>query len=336
MSLRNLAESSSGCARIDRENGVIRGVRVLGKVSRNGREYSDRAMNDAVKHYEGVNVNIDHDLKNSSNRGLAQSFGVLKKVRRDGDAVYADLHYLKSHPLAEVVLERAERFPERFGMSHASEGQAVQRGSVLVVETIERVHSVDLVLNPATNESLFESEQGRAPQTYEEFIAAIKGDNRRGFQLSPRQHRQRLHESTGSNPKVRAALDRMYEQHTPPCVRGLINKMRERRSLNEADEGDIGGDDSAGPDTGIDAAFEEALMKIVQDRKDSIPNRIKRIETLLYAFEDAEEALSMAGLSAEAQRVEREKQKLEKQQARESRKEFEINKKKLDDEREDD
>ncbi|MEX2138592.1 MAG: hypothetical protein WD894_04985 [Pirellulales bacterium] len=174
--------------RIDREAGVIHGVRVLGFRSKNSggsREYSREAMKDAVARrlYEGVEVNIDHPTKNdiNGNRPFMDVFGELRNVRfEESRGLVADLHYVKSHPLAESVLERAERFPERFGLSHHAYGNAVRRGDREIVEELHEVKSVDLVRNPASTNGLFES-AGTAAASYdcaatpEEFAARLQG-----------------------------------------------------------------------------------------------------------------------------------------------------------------
>jgi hypothetical protein len=74
------------------------------------------------------------------------------------NAVYGDLHYLKSHPSASLLVEVAQRNPNRLGLSHHAEGTVRMDGGTTIVETVERVHSVDLVQTPATNAGLFESE----------------------------------------------------------------------------------------------------------------------------------------------------------------------------------
>lgn len=148
--------------RIDEEAGVIYGVKVLGKVSENGREYSDKAMDQAAKLYEGAKVNIDHDRGNSE-RGFVEGIGDLRNVRREGDAIYADLHYLKSHPYAGLLVEAAQRFPGQFGLSHDAQGEVSTRRGKAVVESVTVVHSVDLVGRPATNAGLFESVSTEKP-----------------------------------------------------------------------------------------------------------------------------------------------------------------------------
>jgi len=145
--------------RVDRDAGLIEGVRILGQDSRNGRRYSPRAMAEAARLYEGAPVNVDHPATERKDRPLAEAFGWIRNVRQERGAVYGDLHYLKSHPQAELVAEAAERNPNRIGLSHHAEGTVRMDGQRVIVETVERVHSIDLVQTPATNAGLFESEQ---------------------------------------------------------------------------------------------------------------------------------------------------------------------------------
>ncbi len=161
----------SESAAIDKENGVVRGVKVLGRESANSRTYSDQAMDDAARLYDGVEVNIDHDRKEPHReRGLLEGFGVLKNVSRKSDGVYADLHFLKSHPATNIFLERADRFPEKIGLSHNADGKANRKGGKLIVESISRVNSVDVVRNPATNKGLFESKETVVSKSIREIL----------------------------------------------------------------------------------------------------------------------------------------------------------------------
>lgn len=171
----NLLETVySPAAKIDKDAGVVREVKVLGRESSNGREYSEQAMSDAAKLYEGAEVNIDHDRKEPHReRGLLEGFGVLRNVSRRADGVYADLHYLKSHPAANVFLERADRFPEKIGLSHNADGKANRRGGKTIVESISRVNSVDVVRNPATNKGLFESKDRTMSKTIREILESV-------------------------------------------------------------------------------------------------------------------------------------------------------------------
>lgn len=157
--MRLVEESFSHPQSVDRSAMVIRGAKIIGVESRNGRTYSDAALDKLTQFYEGQSVNVDHDRsKPNPERKMSDGFGMLRNVQRRADGVYGDLHYLGEHTLAPVILERAERMPESFGLSHSAEGRVVRKKGKLIVEDVEAVHSVDIVREPATTKGLFESE----------------------------------------------------------------------------------------------------------------------------------------------------------------------------------
>ena len=176
MKVTCLTESvfSSG-AKVDREAGIIRGVKILGRESKNRRQYSDRALQEAAKLYEGVDVNLSHPGRNDpgndihGNAPVERGFGWLQSVNVKDDGVYGDLHYFKSHPYSGVIAESAERNPRRFGLSHNAFGKT-NRGANgrEVVETMESVKSVDIVQNPATTRGLFESDGRTIREVFEQ------------------------------------------------------------------------------------------------------------------------------------------------------------------------
>lgn len=151
---------SESALKVDRDAGVIRGVKILGRESKNGRVYSPAAMDQAAKAYEGLGVNVNHPDKKDHgvDRPVQDGYGWLESVEVKSDGVFGDLHYLKSHAQADVIAEAAERNPRRFGLSHNAEGRMVRKDGKNVVESIERMHSVDIVQSPATNQGFFESE----------------------------------------------------------------------------------------------------------------------------------------------------------------------------------
>jgi len=148
----------TGPIAVDRENGIIRGVKVLGYESKRGHTYTKTAVTKARGMYEGRAVNIDHDEhgKEGNARNLEKRFGRLQNVRESGDGLYADLHYLKAHPMADRVCESAERMPDVMGLSQHAFGREVKRGGKTYIEEITHVRSVDLVSDPATTKGLFE------------------------------------------------------------------------------------------------------------------------------------------------------------------------------------
>ena len=148
------ADSGSRTLTVDRDAGFIRGVKILGFVSKNGREYQREAVKRALGLYEGAKVNIDHG---DTPRSYADRIGVLSNVQMHDDGVYGDLRYNPAHALAGQLEWDAANNPSAVGLSHHIEGAAKRANGKVVVEDIRRVVSVDLVSSPATTSSLFES-----------------------------------------------------------------------------------------------------------------------------------------------------------------------------------
>lgn len=142
---------------IDREHGIIRGVRILGLKSRNGRTYLREAVVAAIPLYEGARVYLNHQDKGE--RRIQERWGKLENVREadDGSGLIADLRYLKEHVCTAQILEAAETFRD-IGLSHDSLGRSRPgaNGERVVYEIVE-VKSVDLVEKPATTQHLWES-----------------------------------------------------------------------------------------------------------------------------------------------------------------------------------
>ena len=148
--------------RVNREAGTITNVKILGLVSENGRQYLPAAIQAAKKLYEGVHVNIDHPKDSpDQQRSAYDRFGKLTRIRWvEGEGLYGDLVYLKTHPMAERICEAAERMPDAFGMSHNAQGEGEEnKDGVFVVSKIVEVRHVDLVADPATTKSLSESKK---------------------------------------------------------------------------------------------------------------------------------------------------------------------------------
>lgn len=144
-------------ARIDENAGVIRGVKILGRKSANGREYTREAVRAAVGKYEGRSVYTDHRTDANNPRSVRDKFGWFENVKPDAnDELFGDFHYLKSHAMAAPTLEAARRRPDLFGFSHDAVGRAKPGSNDTIIESIDEVNSVDLVSDPATVNSLFE------------------------------------------------------------------------------------------------------------------------------------------------------------------------------------
>lgn len=168
---------------IDEEKGVIRNVKIIGLKSANGRDYSPKALRESISMYEGMDVFIDHPPRDNPGmeRSVRDSWGFFSGVHfreSDSPGLYGDLNYLKEHPDTTWLLERARRMPNKIGMSHNAKGSA-RRG---IVESIDKVRSVDLVVRPATTKGLFESKEDNMENeiTLEELVEGLdEGSNDR-------------------------------------------------------------------------------------------------------------------------------------------------------------
>jgi hypothetical protein len=159
--LQEFCDSRGVAMKVDRQAGVIRGVKVLGLESRNGRTYLPEALAQAARLYEDAKVNVNHPKGSPGGpRDYQDRIGTIRNVAlQGGQGLFADFHFNPKHALAEQLLWDAEHSPENVGFSHNVEARTVRQGERLVVEAITRVQSVDLVADPATTRGLFEQQQ---------------------------------------------------------------------------------------------------------------------------------------------------------------------------------
>jgi hypothetical protein len=157
--LQEFCDSRGASMRVDRQTGVIHGIKVLGLESRNGRTYLPEALAQAVRLYEDAKVNVNHPKGSPMGpRDYQDRIGAIRGVAlRVGEGLFGDFHFNPKHALAEQLIWDAEHAPENVGFSHNVEARTIRRGDRVVVEAITRVQSVDLVADPATTRGLFES-----------------------------------------------------------------------------------------------------------------------------------------------------------------------------------
>lgn len=160
--------ASGQAARVDRQNGIVFGVKILGKTSPNshglrnveGSDYTPECRRKAIALYEGCPVNVNHPPRDKpgAERSVYDRLGVLRNVREGADGCpYGDLHMLPSHSMAGPIMDAAERMPEAFALSHNALGRGEVRNGRYVVEEIVEARSVDVVTEGGTTRSLFES-----------------------------------------------------------------------------------------------------------------------------------------------------------------------------------
>ena len=176
--IREVVESSN--IRVDPKAGIIYGVRVLGAKSRNGRRYTPEAIANAVGLYEGTVVHFDHPPRHDPERerSISDQAGWLQDVKESNDGLSADFHVLTKDPRTPKVFEAADRNPKIFGLSHNVAAETRRENGETIVEEITRVRSVDLVDDPATTRSLFESMEDNMSRTIADIIEAGDAKNR--------------------------------------------------------------------------------------------------------------------------------------------------------------
>ena len=147
-------------AKVSAAGPVIKGVKVLGMQSRNGREYPLQVMQKARGLYEGAVVNIDHPKPQQEMRDFCERFGRIQNVRMGKDGLYADMVYNPAHPYAKAFDWWVRHDPQAVGLSHNATAriQRNREGRDEVTEILS-VESVDLVADPATTKGLLESLQ---------------------------------------------------------------------------------------------------------------------------------------------------------------------------------
>lgn len=142
------------------DGNTILGVKFLGPRSKNKREYGHKVREEAITLFEGAKVYVNHDNpdKNTKARRLYQDrLGTIRNVTNTTEGLFADLVFNPNHPVAPQLIWEAEHPDDGGGLSintiqtsHINEG-------VEVVDKILRVKSVDLVAEPATADTIFES-----------------------------------------------------------------------------------------------------------------------------------------------------------------------------------
>ncbi len=131
--LTESVQQTHGKLRVDREKGIIFGVKFLGTTSANrhghahveGTEYAVDAIRKALPLYEGRKVCFNHPANRNAKaeRQFQDLAGCLRNCRVDADGGFADLHYVKGDQLCEKLATVAESMPDQVGMSHNADGE---------------------------------------------------------------------------------------------------------------------------------------------------------------------------------------------------------------------
>ena len=261
--LQEFVNSRGVAMRVERERGIIRGVKLLGLQSRNGRRYLPSALATAAALYEGAKVNVNHPKGNPlAARDYQDRLGSVRNVAVREDGLFGDLHFNPKHALAEQLAWDAAHAPENVGFSHNVEARTSREAKGIVVEAILKVQSVDLVADPATTRGLFESacesamhEHGAAGE-FQEGIDHISAANPASEIAALRAQVDRLQACLAVHERREVArrLLREFKLPDPEALGGTANSIVSELFL----------------ETVLGAADERAMRALVQERADTI------------------------------------------------------------------
>ncbi len=151
----HIADWQSASGGVDRELMQVLDVALAGSQSRNGYEYTEEALRNALPLYENRPVFLDH-AENASRpheRSTRDLVGSIMNVRFEAGRIRGDIQVLETDS-GRTFLALAEKKTAFVGMSHVV--LARRNAEKTKVEKIEEVISVDAVVYPATTSTFQE------------------------------------------------------------------------------------------------------------------------------------------------------------------------------------
>lgn len=215
--IQEYVDSRGVTLRVDRAVGVLRGVKLIGMESLNGRRYRPAALSAAVGLYEGAKVNVNHPKEGPlAPRDYRDRLGVIRQVEfRPDEGLFGNLHFNPKHALAEQLAWDAEHNPRNVGFSHNVLARLSREGEQTVVEAITHVQSVDLVADPAATQGLFEQADAE-PTAVDEAaaeIARLTAELQSAMErVAELQRRVNVYEAQASRPRSSEALATLVER----------------------------------------------------------------------------------------------------------------------------
>jgi len=142
---------------INKEKRLIEKVVLLSGESANNRTYTPECLTKSVALLEGAKCYADHD-KSGGTRGVRDLIGIYRDVVYESNKVKGTLHLLDDgSEMSNKVLAIVEQMPELVGNSISARGRYHREDGRDIIEELTKVNSVDIVTDPATTSSLFES-----------------------------------------------------------------------------------------------------------------------------------------------------------------------------------
>jgi len=159
---------------------LVRGMKLLGLESRNGRTYDTHGVRSTGSdRLTGARVFLNHPAQATDARRYEDQIGsVVTAKYREGQGHFGDVRFNPKHAVYEQLMWDIRNNPSGLGMSiNASLKVGRQRDSAgrIVVEGIHSIRSVDIVTHPATTNGVFEHEETDVAElTPEQLLEGLK------------------------------------------------------------------------------------------------------------------------------------------------------------------
>ena len=183
-------------SRVDADNGILRGVRVISKGEARGHSFlgepiivDDQTITEVVAAAAGFSDGVPVKLAHGTD--IEELVGSIRDIVNDGDCARGDLYLLKSHESYATIIEMAQTMPSNFGISisfmnapepvkgndmepdgneddtDSSLRNLVADDIVAYAARVAELYSADLVQAPACNPSLFSTPMSEPATTPE-------------------------------------------------------------------------------------------------------------------------------------------------------------------------
>lgn len=235
--LQEFVTSRGAVMRVDREQGIIRGVKLLGLESRNGRRYLPDALAQAAPLYEGAKVNVNHPKGHPlAARDYQDRLGSIRNVSVRAEGLFGDFHFNPKHALAEQLAWDATHAPENVGFSHNVEARTSRQANQTVVEAILKVQSVDLVADPATTRGLYENAAARTAQAGQRLVESVADVTLEQLRVArPDLVDAIVAEAVAGTAELQRELDRLRAGEAVRERRAIVSRLLKEYKLPDPD-----------------------------------------------------------------------------------------------------
>jgi hypothetical protein len=174
-------------SRVDREKAIIRGFRLIsvGEAKGHGAHIDEEFLLEVATAASGKRLKTRYTHPGMSADGLGSFLGWTHNVgvSADGLSVVGDLHLSKASfdgprgNLGKYVLDLAESDPDAFGASIVFSPSDMYEFDGTSYFRLEKLHGVDLVDEPAAEQTLFGSDETAEAQAFAMLDAALLGED---------------------------------------------------------------------------------------------------------------------------------------------------------------